>query len=241
MNNEFDKYYEATEPGYRERAIGWATAIGLQDVDGLKPSKYLISTAKRNIEGEITANEARQLVDAYYEVKDDHDIPENTEEAVSVTMAHRASMADGIVSADEVETVEKMFAEMGLSRTEHAMCVGNFILMQREGGDAKVLAGELASSFNHVACRFLYGLVLRVALADWRIADEEERFLKEVGGELGLSEDERAEFRQGNAPAFDGRALEAAGVPAAVARLGLARGGIKDAGLVNPGEGWRAH
>ena len=70
MNNEFDKYYEATEPGYRERAIGWATAIGLQDVDGLKPSKYLISTAKRNIEGEITANEARQLVDAYYEVKD---------------------------------------------------------------------------------------------------------------------------------------------------------------------------
>ena len=39
MNNEFDKYYVATEPGYRERAIGWATAIGLQDVDGLKPSK----------------------------------------------------------------------------------------------------------------------------------------------------------------------------------------------------------
>lgn len=26
VNNEFDKYYEATEPGYRERAIGWATA-----------------------------------------------------------------------------------------------------------------------------------------------------------------------------------------------------------------------
>ena len=84
MNSEFDKYYEATEPGYRERAIGWATAIGLQDVDGLKPSKYLIATAKRNIEGEITANEARRLVDAYYEVKDDHDIPENSEEADKV-------------------------------------------------------------------------------------------------------------------------------------------------------------
>ena len=84
MSNDFDMYYEATEPGYRERAIGWATAIGLQDVDGLKPSKYLISTAKRNIEGEITANEARQLIDAYYEVKDDHDIPENTEEADKV-------------------------------------------------------------------------------------------------------------------------------------------------------------
>ena len=84
MNDEFDKYYEATEPGYRERAIGWATAIGLQDVDGLKPSAYLIKTAKRNIEGEITANEARKLVDAYYAVKDDHGIPVDAEEADKV-------------------------------------------------------------------------------------------------------------------------------------------------------------
>ena len=40
-NLDFDKYYEAPEPGRRERAYAWATAIGLQDVDGLKPSKYL--------------------------------------------------------------------------------------------------------------------------------------------------------------------------------------------------------
>ena len=33
-NLDFDKYYEAPEPGRRERAYGWATAIGLQDVDG---------------------------------------------------------------------------------------------------------------------------------------------------------------------------------------------------------------
>ena len=35
MNLDFDKYYEAPEPGRRERAYAWATAIGLQDVDGL--------------------------------------------------------------------------------------------------------------------------------------------------------------------------------------------------------------
>lgn len=81
---DFDKYYVAKEPGYRERALGWATAIGLQDVDGLTPSKYLIATAKRNIEGEITAAEARNLVDAYYETKSDHDIPERSEEADKV-------------------------------------------------------------------------------------------------------------------------------------------------------------
>ena len=54
MNEDFDKYYEAIEPGMRERAYAWATAIGLQDVDGLKPSKYLLATAKRHIEGEIS-------------------------------------------------------------------------------------------------------------------------------------------------------------------------------------------
>lgn len=60
MKDEFGKYYEAKEPGWRERAYAWATAIGLQDVDGLKPSKYLIKTAKRNIEGEITTAKAKK-------------------------------------------------------------------------------------------------------------------------------------------------------------------------------------
>lgn len=131
----------------------------------------------------------------------------------------KMAMADGTVSADEVATVEKMFADMGLSQAERAMCVGNFVLVRREGGDAKALARELAGSFNHVACRFLYGLVLKVALADCRIAEAEERFLKEIGAELGLSEDERAEFRKSSAPTFDQNALEDAGVPSAVARL----------------------
>ena len=143
----------------------------------------------------------------------------------------KMAMADGTVSADEVETVEKMFVDMGLSRAEHAMCVGNFMLVQREGGDAKVLARELAAKFNHVACRFLYGLVLRVALADCRISAEEETLLKDIGGELGLSEDERSEFRQGRTPFCDSGALEAAGVPAAVVRLGLAGQSVRDAGL----------
>ena len=63
MNSDFDRYYEAAEPSRRERAYAWATAIGLQDVDGLKPSEYLVSTAKRHIEGEISQDEARRLVD----------------------------------------------------------------------------------------------------------------------------------------------------------------------------------
>ena len=43
--DEFDGYFEAKEPGMRERADAWATGIGLQAVDGLKPSQFLIETA----------------------------------------------------------------------------------------------------------------------------------------------------------------------------------------------------
>ena len=86
QNLDFDKYYEAPEPGRRERAYGWATAIGLQDVDGLRPSQYLIDTAKRNIEGEISADDARRLVDEYYEVKGEHELPEDVEEADKVSV-----------------------------------------------------------------------------------------------------------------------------------------------------------
>ena len=85
MNLDFDKYYEAPEPGRRERAYGWATAIGLQDVDGLKPSQYLIDTAKRHIEGEISQEEARRLVDEYYETKEGHDLPADVQEADKVS------------------------------------------------------------------------------------------------------------------------------------------------------------
>ena len=56
--NDFDEYLVAGEPSKRDRAYGWATAIGLQDVDGLKVSAFLLNTAKRNIEGEITQSEA---------------------------------------------------------------------------------------------------------------------------------------------------------------------------------------
>ena len=48
MDN-WGKYLRAKEPGVREKAYAWKTAIGLQKVDGLTPSDYLIKTAQRNI------------------------------------------------------------------------------------------------------------------------------------------------------------------------------------------------
>jgi len=83
--DDFDEYLVAGEPDKRERAYGWATAIGLQDVDGLKVSDFLLNTAKRNIEGEITESEARKIVDEYYETKEGHDQPDDVKEADKVS------------------------------------------------------------------------------------------------------------------------------------------------------------
>lgn len=69
----FDEYIRQGEPAQRERAEAWRVAIGLQAVDGLKTSEYLQDTARRNIEGEITIDEARELVKQYYITKTTHD------------------------------------------------------------------------------------------------------------------------------------------------------------------------
>lgn len=55
MDN-FEDYIRQGEPGKAEKANIWKTAIGLQQVDGLKPSEYLIANARQNIEGDISIN-----------------------------------------------------------------------------------------------------------------------------------------------------------------------------------------
>ena len=64
--NDFEEYFQAGEPGRRERAEAWATAIGLQQVDGLVPSQFLFNTAIDHIEGRITQNQARRRIRDYY-------------------------------------------------------------------------------------------------------------------------------------------------------------------------------
>ena len=54
------------DPEVRKRAINWSIAIGLQDVDHLSVSQFLIDTAKRNIRGEITQEEVARLIEEHY-------------------------------------------------------------------------------------------------------------------------------------------------------------------------------
>ena len=68
----FREYLKESEPDKAYKGYAWSTAIGLQAVDGLKPSKYLIDTAIQNIEGKITIKEAQSLIDSYYEERPVH-------------------------------------------------------------------------------------------------------------------------------------------------------------------------
>lgn len=82
----FKEYLRESEPDKSGKGYAWSTAIGLQAVDGLKPSKYLIDTAIQNIEGKITMKEAQSLIDSYYEERPAHlSDDERTEEADKVS------------------------------------------------------------------------------------------------------------------------------------------------------------
>ena len=49
MNKDpFKEYIKESEPAKRDKGYAWHTAIGLQAVDGLKTSEYLLHTAVRN-------------------------------------------------------------------------------------------------------------------------------------------------------------------------------------------------
>ena len=82
----FKEYIKETEPEKRDKGYAWHTAIGLQAVDGLRPSKYLIDTAIKNIEGDISIDEAGELLNSYYEENPKSDATDRTEEADKVSL-----------------------------------------------------------------------------------------------------------------------------------------------------------
>lgn len=82
----FEEYLKEAEPDKASKGYAWSTAIGLQAVDGLKTSEYLIDTAIQNIEGKITMREAQELINSYYEERPAHfSDEERTEEADKVS------------------------------------------------------------------------------------------------------------------------------------------------------------
>ena len=128
----FKEYLRESEPDKVYKGYAWSTAIGLQAVDGLKPSKYLIETAIQNIEGKITMKEAQNLIDSYYEERPMHLMEgERTEEAdkVSSRIAEILSETEFSFSPNEYISIHRKLFQ-GIY--EHAGKIRDYNITKKE-------------------------------------------------------------------------------------------------------------
>ena len=90
----FKEYIMQSEPEKRYKCYAWHIAIGLQAVDGLKPSKYLMDTAVKNIEGSISFDEAQELLNTYQKkIAELTDLSERTIKRRTVEMQEKGFIA----------------------------------------------------------------------------------------------------------------------------------------------------
>lgn len=140
---ELEEYIRQGEPNKVEKSSAWKTAIGLQDVDGLKTSDYLLDTAKEHIEGKISIADADKRIQSYYkEQKDKNTIETDTREAdiVSVRIAKILGERTFQFSPTELQNIhKKLFAGV----FEHAGKIRDYNITKNEWvlrGDTVVYA-----------------------------------------------------------------------------------------------------
>lgn len=131
-NNPFKEYLKESEPDKAYKGYAWSTAIGLQAVDGLKPSKYLIDTAIENIEGKITMKEAQKLIDSYYEEKPEHlSDDDRTEEADKVSSRIAEILSETAFSFSPNEYIA-IHRKLFLGIYKHAGTIRDYNITKKE-------------------------------------------------------------------------------------------------------------
>lgn len=132
MNKDpFKKNIRESEPDKQYKGYAWHTAIGLQAVDGLKTSEYLVRTAVRNIEGEISFEEANALLQAYYEEHPSRNAEDRTEEADKVSARIAALLSERAFSFTPNEYLSihrKIFTGI----YPHAGCIRDYNITKKE-------------------------------------------------------------------------------------------------------------
>ena len=87
LDSSINSYQEKTYPKNYIKQLQWDMAIGLQQVDNLKPSKHLEKISKKNIFGELTIKEVEKSLREYYTTKESQkDIKRNEMECDFVSM-----------------------------------------------------------------------------------------------------------------------------------------------------------
>lgn len=170
----FDEYLRQGEPSQKESAENWKTAIGLQAVDGLQPSAYLIDVAKRNIEGEISLDETRKLIDSYYQSKTVRTPKDEDEEEADKVSANIAKILASKTFAFNTNGYVSLHRRIFEGVFKHAGEIRQYDISKKEW----VLEGDSVNYLNWED--------LRRAL-DWDIEQEKNFQYK------GLSDDEKIE------------------------------------------------
>lgn len=170
----FDEYLRQGEPSQKESAENWKTAIGLQAVDGLQPSAYLIDVAKRNIEGEISLDETRKLIDSYYQSKTVRTPKDDEEEEADKVSANIAKILASKTFAFNTNGYVSLHRRIFEGVFKHAGEIRQYDISKKEW----VLEGDSVNYLNWED--------LRRAL-DWDIEQEKNFSYK------GLTDDEKIE------------------------------------------------
>ena len=140
---DLEEYIRQGEPGRVEKSEAWQTAIGLQAVDGLKTSEYLLDTAKEHIEGNITIDEAQKRIQSYYEQRTARtEVEDNTKEAdiVSARIAKLLGEKSFQFSPAEWLTIHRRLFE---DVFEHAGQIRQYNITKKEwvlNGDTVIYA-----------------------------------------------------------------------------------------------------
>lgn len=74
MSEEENYIIENETQDTKKKQEYWNTGIGLNKVDNLEPSKYLIDLSKKNINGKLKYSEVENLLKTYYETQNQSDI-----------------------------------------------------------------------------------------------------------------------------------------------------------------------
>lgn len=104
-NIELSEYIKQGNPSKIEKTKIWKIAIGLQEVDRLKPSVYLIETAKKHIEGKITLEEVEENINNYYKDPNNRKSEETHEEADKVSVKITEALTDKSFNFNQSELI----------------------------------------------------------------------------------------------------------------------------------------
>ena len=110
LDSSLNPYQEELKPKGYTKQLQWDMAIGLQQVDNLRPSKYLEQISEKNILGELTIEEVEENLKKYYVgKKKQNNIDHNELECdfVSMRIVELLEKDDFELSADYLKYIHK--------------------------------------------------------------------------------------------------------------------------------------